>query len=128
MIICSNYLISNEIRCGSQQEPALAEIIISCQPAAIRMGIALVEAAAAFSTEREVQTDVNSNRAHQQIKHWLEECDSDRCCVRESGSILPMRVVEVALEDSSDTPRLLITEAVARLYWVSQQGQAFVNR
>ena len=69
-----------------------------------------MDMAAAFVTARKVQTDINSDHAHQQIKYWLEECGSHECCVQPSESILPTRVVEVAPERCPDTPRLLITE------------------
>ncbi|ERF69010.1 hypothetical protein EPUS_06697 [Endocarpon pusillum Z07020] len=69
-----------------------------------------MDMAAAFVTARKVQTDINSDHAHQQIKCWLEECGSHECCVQQPGSTLPKRVVEVAPEKCPDTPRLLITE------------------
>lgn len=69
-----------------------------------------MDMAAALVTARRVQTDVNSYHARQQVKHWLEECGSHKCCVQQSESILPTRVVEVAPEKCPDTPRLLVTE------------------
>lgn len=69
-----------------------------------------MDMAAPFVTARKVQTDVDSDHAHQQIRYWLEECGSHECCVQQSENILPTRVVEVAPDTCRDTPRLLITE------------------
>jgi hypothetical protein len=65
--------------------------------------------AATFVTARELQTDVNSSQAHQQITCWLDECSSHDCYIQRSESILPTRVVEVAPSDCPDMPRILVT-------------------
>jgi hypothetical protein len=72
--------------------------------------------AAPFVTARELQTEVYSDASIHQIQDWLVECADHNQCPRQTETILPTRVIEVAPMDAPDRPQLLVTAGMKGRY------------
>ena len=67
-------------------------------------------------TARELENNLNSEAAFQQIWKWLKECESHESCLPTRAHRLPTRVIEVSPESTPETPRLLVTNGLSGQY------------
>jgi hypothetical protein len=67
-------------------------------------------------TARNLDNQVNSLRASQQIRTWLRECDQHENCGPLQPSLLPTRVIEVSPEEHPEYPRLYAAQRTVGYY------------
>lgn len=66
-------------------------------------------------TAKQLQSDVGSEKAFQQITRWLAVCATHSQCRPPSMSELPTRVIDVSPGDGPATPRLLLTKGLQKV-------------